>query len=67
MAESHGYRRIAQLVQADRKTVRRYVEASEGVSLERSGGDELLTDELLGAMAVQLQTGRPRHMYGVAW
>jgi len=65
--KGHGYRRIAQLVQADRKTVRRYVEAAEGVGLGRSGGDELLTDELLGAMAEQLQTGRPRHLYGVAW
>jgi hypothetical protein len=55
--KGHGYRRIAQLVQADRKTLRRYVEAAEGVGLGRSGGDELL-----GAMAEQLQTGRPRHL-----
>jgi hypothetical protein len=60
--KGHGYRRIAQLVQADRKTVRRYVEAAEGFGLRRSGGDEMLTDELLGAMAEQLQAGRPRHL-----
>jgi len=63
----HGYRRIAELVQADRKTVRRYVEAAQGAGLERGGGDEALTDELLGAMAEQVQSGRPRHLYGEAW
>jgi hypothetical protein len=54
-------------VRADRKTVRRYVEAAQGAGLERGGGDEALTDELLGAMAEQLQSGRPRHLYGEAW
>jgi len=34
-------------VQADRQTVRRYVEAAERVGLGRSGGDELLPHELL--------------------
>ena len=63
----HGYRRIAELVRADRKTVRRYVEAAEGAGLERGGGDEALTDELLGTMAEQLQSGRPRQLYGEAW
>jgi hypothetical protein len=29
----HGYRRIAELVRADRKTVRRYVEAAQGAGL----------------------------------
>lgn len=63
----HGYRRIAELVRADRKTVRRYVEAAQGAGLERGGGEEALTDELLGAMAEQVQSGRPRQLYGQAW
>jgi len=62
--KGHGYRRIAELVQADRKTVRRYVEAARDAGLERGGGDEVLTDELLGVMAEQLPSGRPRHLYG---
>ena len=63
----HGYRRIAELVCADRKTVHRYVEAAQEASLERGSGDGVLTDELLGTMAEQLQSGRPRHLYGEAW
>jgi transposase len=65
--KGHGYRRIAELVQADRKTVRRYVEAAQDAGLEREGGDEVLSDELLGTMAEQLQSGRPRQLYGEAW
>jgi len=63
----YGYRRIADRLGADRKTVRRYVEAGQGVGLERSGGEEQLTDERLGAMAAQLQSGRPPRLYGEAW
>jgi transposase len=65
--KGHGYRRIAELVRADRKTVRRYVEAARSAGLEGRGGDELLTDELLGTMAEQMQAGRPRQQYGEAW
>src|SRR5262249_25067560 len=56
-AQADGYRRIAQLVQADRQTVRRYVEAAKRVGLGRSGGDELLPHELLGR---QPTSSRPR-------
>jgi hypothetical protein len=59
----HGYRRIAELVRADRKTLGRcYVKAAQGAGLERGGGEEALTDELLGAMAEQVQSGRPRYL-----
>ena len=53
-------------MRADRKTVRRYVEAAQGAGLERGGGEEALTDELLGAMAEQVQSERPRQSYGEA-
>jgi transposase len=65
--KGYGYRRITNQMGADRKTVRRYVEAGQGVGLERLGGEEQLTDELLGAMAVQLQGGRPPGLHGEAW
>jgi transposase len=62
-----GYRRIAERVQADRKTVRRYVEAAQAVGLERGVGEEQLTDELLGSLAEQVQSGRPPRQHGESW
>lgn len=40
------------------KTVRRYLEAAERSGLERSGGEQQLTDELLGASAEESRVGR---------
>ncbi len=45
-----GLRAIARLTPQDRKTVRRYVEAAQVAGLRREGGEEQLTDELLGAV-----------------
>ncbi len=39
--KGHGYRRIAELVATDRKTVRRYVEAAQEAGLEREVGGGL--------------------------
>ena len=54
----HGLRAIARLAQIDRKTVRCYLEAAERTGLGRTGGEVELTDELLGALAEELRTGR---------
>jgi hypothetical protein len=43
-----GFRSIERLAQVDRKTVRRYVEAAEGLGLVRDGGDGQLTDVFIG-------------------
>jgi len=43
-----GFRAVERLSQVERKTVRRYVEAAVGVGLDRSGGEDQLTDELVG-------------------
>jgi len=52
-----SFRAIARDGPADRKTVRRYVKAAEGCGLERDGGEEQLTDELIGMVAEEV---RPR-------
>ncbi len=54
----HSQRAIARLAQADRKTVRRYLEAALRAGLERGGGEEQLSDELLGSVAEELRSGR---------
>ncbi|MSQ84973.1 MAG: IS21 family transposase [Myxococcales bacterium] len=53
-----GYRAIAELVTADRKTVRRYVEAAQVLGVARGGGVEQLTDEVLGQVAQAVRPGR---------
>lgn len=45
-----GLRSIERLASPDRKTIRRYVEAAEAAGVVRDGGQEQLTDELLGAV-----------------
>jgi DNA-binding transcriptional regulator LsrR (DeoR family) len=42
-----GERTVAESVGIDRKTVRRYVEAARELGLERSGGEQPITDELI--------------------
>ena len=61
-----GLRSIAQLVAADRKTVRRYVEAAQAAGLSRDGGEDQLTDALLGAVVEAVRPARPRGR-GAAW
>ena len=43
-----GERTVAQGVGVDRKTARRYIAAAMELGVERTGGEEQLTDELIG-------------------
>lgn len=61
-----GLRGIAALVAPDRKTVRRYVEAAVAAGLSQGGGEEQLTDELLGTVVEAVRPSRPRGR-GEAW
>ncbi len=61
-----GLRPIAETVGADRKTVRRYIEAAQAAGLVRDGGEGQLTDELLGTVIEAVRPERPAG-HGVAW
>jgi transposase len=61
-----GLRPIADKVGADRKTVRRYIEAAQAAGLVRDGGEGQLTDELLGAVVEAVRPERPAG-HGEAW
>jgi hypothetical protein len=61
-----GLRAIARLVRVDRKTVRRYVAAAEAAGLVRDGGENQLTDELIGAVCEAVRPARPGG-HGAAW
>lgn len=62
----HGLRTIERLGGVDRKTVRRYVEAAEELGLSREGGEEQLTDSLLGSV---VEAVRPHRFdgHGESW
>ena len=51
-----GERPIARGIGVDRKTARRYIAAAIELGVDRSGGEEQLTDELIGRLA---ETVRP--------
>jgi transposase len=61
-----GERPIAQAVGVDRKTARRYVAAAVELGVDRRGGEEQLTDELIGEV---LERVRPHRSdgHGEAW
>ncbi|MBV8446282.1 MAG: IS21 family transposase [Candidatus Dormibacteraeota bacterium] len=61
-----GFRRVATLAGVDRKTVRRYVGAAVAAGLDRDGGVEQLTDELIGAVAAAVRPDRPQG-HGAVW
>ena len=61
----HSQREVTTLAGADRKTVRRYVQAAQSAGLARDGGPEQLTDELLGAVVGVVRPDRP-HGVGAA-
>lgn len=54
----HGLRAIERLGGVDRKTVRRYVEAAEQLGLCREGGEEQLSDLLLGQVVEAVRRHR---------
>jgi hypothetical protein len=53
-----GLRSIARLAATDRKTVRRYVEVAEELGLDRDGGDDQLSDVLLGQVVERVRPSR---------
>jgi transposase len=61
-----GERSIARAVGLDRKTARRYVAAAVALGVERSIGEEQLTDELLGQVVERVRPHRPDG-HGAAW
>lgn len=61
-----GLRSIALGAGVDRKTVRRYVDAAVALGLDRSGGEDQLTDELIGGICEAVRPARPNG-HGAAW
>jgi transposase len=64
--KGEGERPIAQGVGIDRKTVRRYIAAAIELGVERSGGEEQLSDELIGQVLERVRPHRPDG-HGDAW
>ena len=63
----HGYRSIARLAMVDRKSARRYVQAAAAAGLDRAGGQEQLTEELLAQVVAAIPAGRPAGGRGRSW
>jgi transposase len=61
-----GLRTAAERAGVDRKTARRYVAAGQAAGLCRDGGQEQLTDELIGAVVAAVRPTRPSG-HGQAW
>jgi transposase len=61
-----GERPIAKGVGVDRKTARRYVTAAVECGVDRGGGEEQLTDELIGEVLERVRPHRPDG-HGEAW
>jgi hypothetical protein len=61
-----GHRSIERLASVDRKTVRRYIGATVACGLVRDGGEEQLTDELIGQVCELVRPHRPDG-HGAAW
>jgi hypothetical protein len=59
-------REVARLSGTDRKTVRRYVDLARVCGLERDGGGEQLTDELVAAVIAGVRRHRPNGK-SLAW
>jgi transposase len=61
-----GLRTIAERAGVDRKTARRYVAAARGAGLVADGGEEQLTDELIGQVVAAARPMRPQG-HGASW
>lgn len=57
--QGRGLREVARLSGTDRKTVRRYVEMGQSCGMDRDGGVEQLTDELLAKVIAGVRRARP--------
>ena len=64
--KGEGERPIANGIGVDRKTARRYITAAIELGLDRHGGEEQLTDELIGQMVERVRPHRPDG-HGEAW
>jgi len=53
-----GLRAVSRLAGMDRKTVRRYIDAAVELGLDRAGGEEQLTDLLLGQVVEKVRPHR---------
>src|SRR5579872_3778757 len=64
--QGKGERPIARQVGVDRKTARRYISAAVDLGIERAGGEEQLTDEVIGRVCERV---RPHRLdgHGDAW
>ncbi|HEX9683888.1 MAG TPA: IS21 family transposase [Acidimicrobiales bacterium] len=61
-----GFRSVERLAGVDRKTVRRYVTAAEGLGLVRDGGEDQLGDVFLGSVVEAVRPHRSDG-HGEAW
>ncbi len=61
-----GLRRVARQAGVDRKTARSYVDAAVAAGLDRDGGEEQLTDELVGQVVAAVRPARPQG-HGAGW
>ncbi|MBV8346593.1 MAG: IS21 family transposase [Mycolicibacterium sp.] len=61
-----GLRRVGRRAGVDRKTARRYVDAAVAAGLDRDGGEEQLTDELIGQVIAAVCAERPNG-HGSVW
>ena len=61
-----GLRRVAGQAGVDRKTARDYVNAALAAGLVRDGGEEQLTDELVGQVVAAVRPARPQG-HGAGW
>jgi hypothetical protein len=61
-----GERPVARGVGVDRKTARRYIMAAVELGIDREGGEEQLTDELIGQVVELVRPHRPDG-HGEAW
>ena len=61
-----GERPIARRAGIDRKTARRYIAAAIEVGVDRDGGEEQLSDDLIGQIFERMRPGRPDG-HGESW
>jgi hypothetical protein len=61
-----GLRTVAAQAGVDRKTARRYVVAAVAAGLDRDGGIDQLSDELIGAVVAAVRPDRPQG-YSSGW
>ena len=53
-----GIRPVSRLVGMDRKTVRRYIDTAEELGVDRAGGEDQLSDEVLGRVVERVRPER---------